>query len=186
MTIMGTSILNQVVKERKTYSPQQILQELDKRMMVALGVKKREGKGRRKHQVQDGMDIAICRIEFANQTLSFAGAKRPLCWFQQHQMQEIKGSKYPIGSTQYAEKEFIEHTINFAKGDAIYLYSDGYPDQFGGERNTKFMVKKFKQLLQQIEPLPMPNQKDQLEQTFHTWQGHEKQTDDVLVVGIRF
>lgn len=186
MTIMGTSILNQVMKEKKKYSPQQVLQELYQRMMVALGIKNSEGKTRKKYQVQDGMDIAVCRIAFDSQTLSFAGAKRPLCLFRQHQMQEIKGSKYPIGSTQYDQKEFTEHTINFAKGDAIYLYSDGYPDQFGGEHNTKFMVKKFKQLLQQVESLPMPNQKDKLEQTFDAWQNHEKQTDDVLVVGIRF
>jgi serine phosphatase RsbU (regulator of sigma subunit) len=101
-------------------------------------------------------------------------------------MQVIKGSKYPIGSTQYAQKSFEEHEIDCIKGDALYMFSDGYVDQFGGEKNTKFMVKKFKNLLKEIEHLPMPNQKEFLERGFEDWKGFGRQTDDVLVLGLRF
>jgi serine phosphatase RsbU (regulator of sigma subunit) len=186
MTIMGTNLLNQIVKEKGIIAPAEILLALDNGVMSALGVEKNPGNGQRKQQIQDGMDMSICVLDFDAQKLIYAGAKRPLYYFCQHQMQVIKGSKYPIGSTQYAQKSFEEHEIDCIKGDALYMFSDGYVDQFGGEKNTKFMVKKFKNLLKEIEHLPMPNQKEFLERGFEDWKGFGRQTDDVLVLGLRF
>ena len=187
MTIMGTNLLNQIVKENHTTSPSAILEELDKQVMTALGVRTNKAqRGKSKHKVQDGMDLALCLIDFDEKKVTFAGAKRPLYYFQNHELQVIKGSKYPIGSSQYQSKNFEETCLNYEKGDALYLFSDGYADQFGGKANTKFMVKKFKDELQLIEYSPMPDQKEYLEHTLETWKGPEKQTDDILVMGIRF
>ena len=188
MTIMGTNLLNQIVKESRVTSPGSILEALDKKVMTALGVRtnKPSSRGKSKHKVQDGMDVAVCRIDFDEKQVVFAGAKRPLYGFKNHQLEVIKGSKYPIGSSQYATKQFEEHHLNYQKGDAMYLFSDGYADQFGGTHNTKFMVKKFKSTLQEIESSPMPDQKEVLETTLEAWKGKEKQTDDILVMGIRF
>ncbi|OJJ17069.1 hypothetical protein BKI52_30610 [marine bacterium AO1-C] len=187
MTIMGTNLLNQIVKENRTTSPGAILEELDKKVVTALGVRTgKSTRGKSKNKVQDGMDLALCRIDFDQKQVTFAGAKRPLYYFKNHQLEVIKGSKYPIGSSQYATKQFEENCITYQKGDAMYLFSDGYADQFGGEHNTKFMVKKFKSKLQEIEASPMPDQKEVLEKTLDTWKGEEKQTDDILVMGVRF
>lgn len=191
MTIMGTNLLNQIVKENEVLSPAAILNELDKKVTTALGVKNDRGhkhkhRGKGNHKVQDGMDLAICKIDFDQKQLTFAGAKRPLYFYDNNQLEVIRGSKFPIGSSQYAEKVFEERTRSFQKGNAMYAFSDGYADQFGGEKNMKFMVRKFKNLLKEIEPLPMPEQKGILEQTMEEWKGYEKQTDDILVVGVRF
>ena len=187
MTIMGNNLLNQIVRENRVTSPSAILTELDKKVITALGVRTgKSTRGKSKNKVQDGMDLALCRIDFDEKQVVFAGAKRPLYYFRNHQLEVLKGSKYPIGSSQYAHKQFDETCINYQKGDAMYLFSDGYADQFGGEHNTKFMVKKFKSKLQEIESSPMPDQKEVLEQTLEAWKAQEKQTDDILVMGIRF
>jgi len=187
MTIMGTNLLNQIVRENRITSPSAILTELDKKVVAALGVRTgKSTRGKSKNKVQDGMDLALCRIDFDQQQVVFAGAKRPLYYFRNHKLEVIKGSKYPIGGSQYATKQFDETCLTYQKGDAMYLSSDGYADQFGGEHNTKFMVKKFKSKLQEIEPAPMPDQKEVLEQTLEAWKAQEKQTDDILVMGIRF
>ncbi|WP_299463762.1 7TM diverse intracellular signaling domain-containing protein [uncultured Microscilla sp.] len=185
MTIMGNDLLNQLVKGQGMTDPAKILAALDHGVMNALGIESYPTKGHKKNQIQDGMDMALCLIDFEAGKIIFAGAKRPLYYFHKHQMQVIKGSKYPIGSTQYAQKSFEKHHLTFAKGDALYMLSDGYVDQFGGENNAKFMVKKFKHLLKEIEHLPMPAQKEFLERSLEDWKGFGKQTDDILVLGLR-
>ncbi|HAS42923.1 MAG TPA: hypothetical protein DCS93_20755 [Microscillaceae bacterium] len=185
MTIMGNNFLNQIIKENKITSPGKILSELDEKVIDALGVKNSKH-GRKKRKVQDGMDIAFTLIDFDERKMIFSGAKRPLYYFRNHELEIIKGSRYPIGSSRFAEKAFEEHVISFKKGDAMYLFSDGYPDQFGGGSNTKFMLKNFKTLLKTIEPKPMPAQKETLEKTLEEWKGTQRQTDDILVLGVRF
>ena len=185
MTIMGNNFLNQIVKENKITSPGKILEALDKKVLGALGGKSSKP-SKKKRKIQDGMDIALVLIDFEEEKVTFSGAKRPLYYFKNHTMEIIKGSKYPIGSTQYVEKAFDEKVISIKKGDAIYMFSDGYPDQFGGGDNTKFMLKNFKSLLQNVETKPMPAQKETLEKEMEQWKGTQKQTDDILVMGVRF
>ncbi|OJJ17068.1 hypothetical protein BKI52_30605 [marine bacterium AO1-C] len=185
MTIMGNNFLNQIIKENKLTSPGEILTELDRKVVDALGVKHNKT-GKKKRKIRDGMDIVFTLIDFDERKVIFSGAKRPLYYFRNHELEIIKGSKYPIGSTQFAEKTFDEQVISFEKGDAMYLFSDGYPDQFGGANNTKFMLKNFKTLLKTVEMKPMPAQKETLENTLEEWKGTQKQTDDILVLGVRF
>lgn len=179
MTVLGNSILNEVVIQDKVYEPDQILYALDRRLMESLS-KRSEEEGK----VNDGMDVAI--LSFVKSGVTFASAKNPLCIIHEGNAEVISGSKFPIGSTQYGEKKiFDKHILSLSKGDKLYLYSDGYPDQFGGEHNKKFLSKRFRELLLQTSHLPMGQQKEKLIQEFEAWKGaHNPNTDDVLVVGI--
>jgi serine phosphatase RsbU (regulator of sigma subunit) len=131
--------------------------------------------------------VAICRYRIKKREITFAGAKRPLYMFKNGELIEIKGNKFPIGSFQYDfDKLFTEHRISLNQGDTIYLFSDGYQDQFGGKEGKKFMVRQFRELLEEIQSLPMNEQGKHIESKLTQWQGRIDQTDDILVVGIRF
>jgi serine phosphatase RsbU (regulator of sigma subunit) len=181
MTIMGASFLNQIVFEDGVSSPAEILSRLDQKIMAT--IQKQEAT----HKIDDGMDIAICAINFQSQELAFAGARRPLYLFRQQELREIKGNKFPIGGNpKFYNKHFSNHVIRFQKDDMLYLFSDGYADQFGGVAGTrKLMIRNFKRLLTQVHTAPIPHQQRVLEEAFRDWQGKQKQTDDVVVVGIR-
>ena len=102
-------------------------------------------------------------------------------------MEEIKGNKQAIGGYQEeAKREFTNHQIQYEKDDVIYLFSDGFADQFGGERGKKFMTKRFKGLLADIKDEEMPKQEEILRKTIEDWRGEIEQLDDILVIGVRF
>ncbi|HXC07252.1 MAG TPA: SpoIIE family protein phosphatase, partial [Bacteroidia bacterium] len=132
-------------------------------------------------------DVSMCRYKISKRELTFAGAKRPLYMFKNGELLEIKGNKFPIGSFQYdSEKLFTEHRINVKEGDTIYMFSDGYQDQFGGPDGKKFMVSRFRTMLEQINSMPMVEQSQRVEKELTGWQGNMDQTDDVLLMGVRF
>jgi serine phosphatase RsbU (regulator of sigma subunit) len=183
MTVMGNALLDEIVNERHIVEPSQILQELDKKIIATL---------QKQNTTQnDGMDMVILAIEeksTGEKLAHFAGAKNPLYYVRNGNIHEIKGSKFPIGSTQFKkEKIFSTTTMHLEEGDIFYLFSDGYQDQFGGqEKETrKFMVKKFRHLLHQISNTALTKQKEIIQNTFEDWQGKNEQTDDVLVIGIQ-
>jgi serine phosphatase RsbU (regulator of sigma subunit) len=132
------------------------------------------------------MDIALCSFNRAEQLLKYAGANRPLYHIRNGVLDIMKPDKLPIGGFQHAGRRvFTEHTLMLEQGSTFYLFTDGYPDQFGGDKNKKLMVAKFKELLQDIQALDMPSQKEHLENFISSWKGDNDQVDDILVIGIR-
>jgi len=154
-------------------------------------------------KIKDGMDISILTFQkpepFERFKISYAGAMNPLYYVQNQEFKEIKADKKPIDGSFDENFSYQKHEIRVADlGNrelenpqtlsspfTLYLCSDGFQDQFGGEKDKKFMVKNLKKLLFEISEKPMNEQKQILEQTFDDWKGEKKQTDDVLIVGIK-
>lgn len=135
-------------------------------------------------EVQDGMDISFCAVNLKDKTIEWSGANNPLWYVRNGQLIEIHGDKQPIGK-QIGQKPFTTHILNMQKGDLIYLFTDGYADQFGGPLGKKFKYKQFQEKLLSISALSMDKQKQVLEETLDSWKGQLEQVDDILVVGIR-
>ncbi|HIA37699.1 MAG TPA: serine/threonine protein phosphatase, partial [Flavobacteriales bacterium] len=113
-------------------------------------------------------------------------AYNPLLLIRKGEILETKADKQPVGFHTGEQKPFTHHEIKLEKGDAVYLFSDGYPDQFGGPKDKKFMMKNFKKLLLSIQDKTMNEQKTILEETMAEWKGDTEQVDDILVMGVRF
>jgi serine phosphatase RsbU (regulator of sigma subunit) len=183
MTVMGNALLDEIVNERHIIEPSQILTELDKKVINTLQ--------KQSTTQNDGMDMVILVIEERDNGEKFfhvAGAKNPAYYVRNGEIHEIKGAKFPIGSSQYKkDKVFMTSTFPLLENDVFYLATDGYQDQFGGieTANRKFMVKKFRNLLQQVSSLSFDKQKEAIQQEFEQWKGKNEQTDDVLVIGIK-
>ena len=179
MTVMGNAILNEIIVQRKIYSPDEILYELDKRIIESFS--SRQGDD---NQINDGMDVAI--LCFHENSVEFSAAKNPLCLIKNNELNVFNGSKFPIGSNQYKnEKIYEKEMIEIKKGDKFYIYSDGFQDQFGGTTNHKYLTKRFKRFLHNTSNLSMAEQKLALENEFELWKGKtNKQTDDIVIVGI--
>lgn len=177
MSMIGSNILDHIVNEKKLTRPSEILDQLHEDIVSTL--KQREDTDRK-----DGMDIALIAVQ--GNTLSFAGAHRPLWIIRGGELIEYKGNKLSIGGTHHnAGEKFAEHRIELHPGDSAYLFSDGYADQFGGESGKKFMTKRMKELLVRVATLSMPEQKREIEAAFQEWMGGASQVDDILVVGVR-
>jgi serine phosphatase RsbU (regulator of sigma subunit) len=179
MSMIGNTLLNQIVNERDIVQPNLILNELNKEITTAL---KQDVEG---SDSRDGMDISIIKLSLKSNQLSFAGANRPLYFVRNGELTETKANKVAIGGhMQEEEKNFTNHVFELQKGDTIYLSSDGFADQFS-PNDKKLMTKKFKEILLNIQHLSMPEQEKFLEQYISEWRGIMEQTDDVLVIGFR-
>ncbi len=181
MTVIGSNILTQVVKELNITAPSKILNELDTRINETL---KQEHS--RYSEVQDGMDLSIIRVNKTKREFVFTSAKRVAFLIRDGKLSELKGSKFSIGGMRSGTKTFEEITVSYQDDDLLYLFTDGYIDQFGGPDNKKFMIKRFRELILGVNKLPMPDQKNKLNDAITSWIGSNEQTDDILVVGIRF
>ena len=117
-------------------------------------------------------------------TLQYAGANNPLFIVRKGELMETNADKQPIGIVDNL-KPFTNHIIELQKGDIIYIFSDGFSDQFGGSKNKKFTTKRLKQLFLNIQDKSMPEQKEILDKTLEDWKGNEEQLDDILVIGVR-
>ncbi|MEO1652201.1 MAG: two-component regulator propeller domain-containing protein, partial [Bacteroidota bacterium] len=179
MTVIGNDLLNSIVNEDKITRAHHILDRLDKNVKMYL--KQDEG-----GQSRDGMDMSLLVIDEINQKIEFAGAKNPLYYITNGELKQIKASKHPIGGSQIKNKVFTSAFIDYKQGDIFYLFSDGFPDQFGGPDDRKFGSKRFRELLIHIHQLPLSEQKQFLVKEFESWKGHNKQTDDILVLGLKF
>jgi ligand-binding sensor domain-containing protein/serine phosphatase RsbU (regulator of sigma subunit) len=181
MSMIGHNLLNQIIIENGITAPNQILDALHKGVQSALK------QGTSVVDTSDGMDVAICSINSDNTELQYAGAFRPLFILNGKQFDRVEADKFPIGGSQLdAQRHYTCHTLPVNKGDTFYMTSDGYADQFGGERGKKFMVKRFNELLLSIQDKDMEEQGRILEETFNNWRGEYQQVDDILVMGIRF
>lgn len=180
MTVVGNSLMNHVVNGLGITEPAEILTELDKRVQETLNQH-----GQR--DTNDGMDAAICKYDKVKKELTFAGAKRPLMLFRNKSPMEMRGNPFPIGSFQYEGiKKYTQQTIQLNPKDMVYIFTDGYQDQFGGLIGKKFMIKKMREMLIEICTLKMVDQHLLIEQENTNWTGDIEQTDDILVIGLRF
>ncbi len=152
-----------------------------------MGMKKilhQSGKG---NSTSDGMDIAICAFNKEMNLLEYAGANRPI-WIIRNgnsAIEETKATKAAIGGYTTDEQEFIKHKISLQKNDTIYLFSDGFADQFGVTENKKLKTRKFKEAILENINKSMSDQKTNLDSFMENWKGNMEQTDDILVIGIR-
>jgi serine phosphatase RsbU (regulator of sigma subunit) len=179
MSIVGNNMLNQIVKERPGLNAGQMLDELN---IFA-------GKTINQHSdeaaVRDGMDMTLAIIDKKTGAMDMAGANNSLYLFRNGELKEYKADKMPIGYVEGMAKKFTNNHIELQKGDTVYLFSDGYADQFGGPKGKKFMVGQFRTFLSQIHKLPMNEQHHTLDSTIEQWRGNLEQVDDILVIGFR-
>ena len=183
MSLIGNSLLNHIVNERKIYKPSEILKELNKGVISALSQSKEENEER-----EDGMDLTICRFDKNKKEVQVACANHTaLILNGKNGVQEIEGDEISIGETysKVDNLEFTNHKIPFKANSTMYLFSDGYPDQLGGPKNKKFLAGKFKNFLVENQKEGMESLFDKLNDTLNDWKGDNKQTDDILVMGIR-
>ncbi|MDF1673747.1 MAG: tetratricopeptide repeat protein [Vicingaceae bacterium] len=180
LSLIGYNSLNKIVNELHITKPSEILQELNKSVFQTLQ------NNLEYNHIQDGMDIAICSLNKNTNVLQFAGAYNPLYIVSDNNIKEIKGDKISIGSgeSNFSIK-FNNHKVQLKKNDCIYLFSDGYADQFGGPKGKKFKYSQFKELLLEMNNLEMKDQGDNLDKTITQWQGDLEQIDDVCVIGIK-
>ncbi len=180
MSMIGNDSLNQIIVENMITDPAQILNVMNERVTKILKQRKENT------TTKDGMDLALCKIDLADMKITFAGANRPVYLLRNGSLNVTKGDKLPVGGYDRVEKMFNNKEIKIQEGDIIYLFSDGYVDQFGGELNKKFMTRRFKKLLIENSNLSMDEQKEQLVDVFYDWMRDEDQIDDILVMGIKF
>ena len=178
MSMIAYNLLNMIVS-KNIHEPDLILSELNRSVRFALQQYKNDNK--------DGMDMAICTIDKENKVIEYAGAKNPIVIIKDGVLEHIKGDKEPIGGSQgKSDRTYTKHTIAIDKPTTVYLFSDGFEDQFGGPEGKKFMIKNFKELLLSIHHEPFEKQKGLLDKAIEDWKGtKEKQIDDILVMGLR-
>lgn len=176
LSILGISFLSEILKKKTVNSPAQALNLLRDRIKSIL--LNTEGDEKRR----EGIDIALCVIDSETKELEYSGAYNPLLIYKNNEIEIIKGDKMPVG-TYLKEKEFTNHKIKTNKDERFYIFSDGFLDQFGGEKNDKFKLKRFKNLIIELKNEPIENQLAIFENTFNEWKGNLNQMDDVLVIG---
>ncbi len=176
VSIVCHNALNRAVREFGLTKPSEILDKV--RYLVIETFEKSES------NIKDGMDIALCSIDFKTNTLEFSGANNSLYLVRKSKLIELASDKQPIGKYMHT-KPFTNHVEKLQKDDKIYLFSDGYADQFGGEKGKKFKYKQFKNLLLSVHKKPMIKQLDVLSETLLKWKGDLEQIDDICVIGVK-
>jgi two-component system, sensor histidine kinase LadS len=179
MSMLGITMLHEIVNEKNFIHSDEILNELRTNIARTL---KQEGKP---GEQKDGMDMALLIYDRARGELEFSGANNPMYIIRDGKMIEYKGNNMPVAYYHHMA-DFTRHTIQLQKGDRVYLFTDGFPDQFGGPHGKKFKYKPFKELLMEVHDRPMDEQRRILQMVFDEWKGNLDQIDDVLVMGLRF
>jgi serine phosphatase RsbU (regulator of sigma subunit) len=177
LSIMGISFLNEILQSRVVPRANRILNRMREKVMEALNQKGIE------MEKKDSIDIALCVYEPFRNVMQFSGANRPLIMVREGNLSEIKPDKMSIGVAPLKEVSFTNKRIEVKEGDCFYLFSDGYPDQFGEQTNKKFKYRQFRSLLQSMWGWDMQKQKEHLENTFFDWKGKSMQIDDILIFG---
>lgn len=198
ISMIGTILLNEIYNSKKLRAPNEILDELNR--LIQLTLMSRTGV-----QMKDGMDISFCRWDKKDGVLHYSGANNPL-WIASTrskiefieggflepeaslkgvQMFEIKSDKQPIGKYMDTRKSFTQSSLKLESGDMVYVFSDGYPDQFGGDKGKKYKYKPFKELLLKLSQSNGSVQHDELLKEFRSWKGDYEQIDDVCIIGVR-
>ncbi|MCK4662578.1 MAG: SpoIIE family protein phosphatase [Bacteroidales bacterium] len=179
MSMLGVTMLNKIVNEKGIIKPNEILDRLRKNVIISLHQTGKMG------EANDGMDIALITIDKKNNSLEYSGANNSAYLFRNNEFTEIFADKMPIGIYSEIEIPFSCQKMSIQKDDIIYLFTDGYADQFGGSNGRKFLYKNFKNLLKEIHQLPLNEQKTKLFKTHRKWKENNEQVDDILVMGIK-
>lgn len=179
MSMLGLSLLNEIVNEKKVVDAGEILDML--RYKVISSLRQLDKNNRTK----DGMDISLCVLDRSRNKIQFAGANNSLCIVRKGELMEYKADSMPIGVHDRMNVKFRTIDIDVVKGDMLYLRSDGYADQFGGLNQRKFMLKNLKELFVELHKLPIDKQREMFEQRFLDWKGDNEQIDDVLILGYK-
>ncbi|MDK2952435.1 MAG: hypothetical protein PWQ77_2100, partial [Kosmotogales bacterium] len=183
LSFIGYFQLNNIVDHDVNYKAGQILDKLH------YGVRSTLKQDRIDADARDGMDIALCRIDMKKKELQYAGAHRPLYLLRNGELLEFKGNRKAIGGIPHKkkpEKDFINHVIEIKKGDKIFIFSDGMPDQIGGPEGRKYMSKRIRENIVENKDLSMQQYSNLFATDFKKWKGKNKQIDDVLLIGIEF
>ncbi|MFN5183367.1 MAG: SpoIIE family protein phosphatase [Bacteroidota bacterium] len=180
MSIVGYNLLKEIIVKPTVNTPAQVMQKMK------TGVSKTLHHGQSEDNAKDGMDMTMCAIDFNNMFMHFSGAYNPMYLIRDGELTQYDGDSFPVGLMEGMEdKHFTDHKIELKKNDMIYIFSDGYADQFGGPRGKKFMISKFRDLLKKSSLMPIEEQKDFLLRTIEDWRGDLEQVDDILVIGVR-
>jgi sigma-B regulation protein RsbU (phosphoserine phosphatase) len=180
MSILGVAYLNEILNQTVAIKANEILNQLRGQVIKSLH---QTGK---KDETRDGMEIALCVVDFKRRKLQYSGAFRPLYLIRDNVLKEFKGDSMPIGIYDYEESSFQNEELIFKENDIIYMFSDGYVDQLGGPDRKTFRSRNFKQLLINIHQKPLHEQKGILEKEYEEWRHGIGQIDDIMVMGIRF
>jgi len=178
MSMLGVSFLNEIVNKSRRLSSGKILDQLRDSVKETLS-QSEEGESK------DGMDIALCVLDRKNLTLQYAGAFNPLYLIRNNELTEYKANRMPIGIHAGEEIKFTDHTIKLKAGDCLYISSDGFQDQIGGEKGKKFLSKSMKALLTEVHSQPMLKQKEILDDVLGQWMKGFQQIDDIIVLGVK-
>ena len=179
MSMVGISHLNESIIEKNLIHPNDILDYMRKGIIASLNPEGSE------EESKDGMDCVLCAYDFETMTLEFAAANNPLWLIRDGEMTEYKADKMPVGMYHSSIKPFNLQTISLKKGDIIYTFTDGFADQFGGDKGKKYKYKQLQEKLLAIKDLPLTDQKNILEKEFEQWRGNLEQVDDVLIIGLK-
>ena len=177
MSMIGIDRLNNIINEQKITSPGLVLSELSRAIKKSL---KQDGE---KNSTRDGMDAAICTVDLDKQTMTYAGANRPLWIVKDGELEEIKANKVAVAGFTPDDQVFDEHEIPFKTGMKFYTTSDGYADQFGGPKGKKYMIKNMKEFILNHCQKPYGDQRQNLENELADWMGGHEQIDDICVIG---
>jgi len=183
ISFVGYFLLNHAIKTSTYTTPAEIMDDLDKLVVEAFRQNSEDAK------IKDGMDMGLIRVDFKTNEVQYAGAHRPMYHIKSTgELDEIKGDKFPMGGGDAFKNKtnFTNTVLKMEKGDTIYFFSDGLPDQFGGPDNRKLGPKRIKEFVVEKADKPIGIIQKEFENMFEDWKGNGKQTDDVLVFGIRF
>ena len=178
MSMVANSIIKEVLLNKKAKTASQILFEMDKELFKAINSYTEEINN-------DGMDVSVIKYHHKSSRLHFAGALRPMIIVRKGEVIELKASRYPLGFFDEVQKVFEEQVVMLQDEDHLYLFSDGYSDQFGGTENKKMNRKNFQELLKIAAEMEINEQESFLDYSLNNWKQDEEQTDDVLVIGIK-
>lgn len=176
VSIVGFNGLNRTVNEFNLRKPGEILDKLTELVVGTFSAGE--------SNIKDGMDIALCNLNHQKMTVQFAGANNPLVLIRNGEITEIKGDKQPIGEFEN-RVNFTNNELQVQKGDCLYVFSDGYADQFGGPKGKKLKYKVLKEILLNVNNLSMAEQKAELDKAFEEWRSDYEQLDDVCIIGVR-
>jgi serine phosphatase RsbU (regulator of sigma subunit) len=179
MSILGISFLNEIMQSGINLRPNRVLNLMREKVMNALN---QTGTGK---EAKDSIDIGLCIVDRSTGCLQFSGANRPLIMVRGGELTEIKPDKMTIGIAPLDETSFTNNSVDTRAGDSFYLFSDGFSDQFSGLTDKKFKHKRFKQLIESAQSVPMDKQRSYFENVFNDWKGNAQQVDDVLVFGFQ-
>ena len=178
MSMIGTSLLNEIIIEKGLKDTDKILGEMRSQIIKSLHQEEDGGQ-------KDGMDISLCKLNIKKKLVEFSGAHNSLIHISEDELYNYRGDHQPVGLLLGDKKPFTKHEVKLKKNDMLYIYSDGYQDQFGGEKGKKYMGAKFKKQLLRINKESTDKQLILLEEEFKSWTHNYEQIDDVCVMGVR-